>query len=161
MRTFIGNRSMCALIAISVFILISCGLPSTKPPPPSGIRTYVYPDGSELYRTIASVFIDHGLNLVRQIPSRGYFDTAWEYYSGKKMFLFRYSERRKYEVLLTPEIGCNERYVFHFKLFVEEKAASQNSQWHIRAVSTLEDKRYLEILQKIDDAVVNNGGKIL
>ena len=142
-----------------LLILLSCNLTATKPPPPSCLRTYDLPDDAKsLYAKLAELFKAQGYTLVNQMPSRGYFDTAWQPYEGRKTLCGHYDERRKYEVLLTPELSRPTRVCMHFRLFVEERACRPTSQWRPRSVKALEDEAYLNLLQMMDRSVNDMGG---
>ncbi len=148
------------LLVLMGLSLMSCQKRATKPPPPSGIRQYHFDNGAHLYMLIESVFQRQGFSFSERMPDRGFFSTAWVITKGKKYWFFQWEERRKYEILISSCLGNNKRFVLDFSLFVAERPPRGESPWVSKSVIAKEDKAYLKLLEKIDEIVQTNGGRL-
>lgn len=156
--------SLLCAVGVSLVLmglsLMSCQKLATKPPPSSGIRQYHFDNGAHLYMLIESFFRCQGFSFSERMPDKGFFSTACVITKGKKHGFFQWEERRKYEILIRSCLGNNKRFILDFSLFVEERPPRGDGPWVSKSVIAKEDKAYLKLLEKIDEIVQTNGGKL-
>lgn len=122
-------------------------------------RAYTGLEIVQLYNIIEKVFKEEGFLFVEQDLPQGYLETNWLEYPGEKYGLVEWVERKKYEINIGIDRLNNNRYFFSLKLSVEERAPLSRNWRPKKNFNPINDKQYLRILDKIDNAVKQLGGR--
>jgi hypothetical protein len=146
-----------ALAGLLIIVLGSCG--AKKEGPPRAQRAYVQIGARQLYPLLEDVFREEGFKIATRNYSRGYLLTEWFEYEGEKHGLVKWKERRRYIALFDVD-RLDGRHLLTLELRIQERAPV-SSDWREKEVDGSDNEQYQRILDKLDNAVISEGGELV